>query len=155
ASGGDDGAIRIWDAGTGRQHNFISLDTVVQSLAFSNDGRTLVSGGADGSVKIWDVASGSQRRPTFKGHSRSVEAGAFTRDDTGIVSLGLEQEPKEQLNVVKLWDSNSGQELARFKHPRDVASMAIAPDRKMLATGGMDRVVRYWDLTTNKEQKQL
>src|SRR5262249_36660234 len=102
-----------------------------------------------------DVASGSQRRPSFKGHIGSVDAVAFTADDAGIVSLGLEQEPKEQLNLVKLWDGNSGQEIARFKHPRGALSMAITPDRKMLATGGWDRTVRYWDLTANKEVKQL
>src|SRR4029077_19224723 len=47
ASGGDDGAIRIWDPGTGRQQNVISSGTSVNALAISADGRTLVSGGAN------------------------------------------------------------------------------------------------------------
>jgi WD40 repeat protein len=66
ATGGEDGTIRFWEVATGRQVHQIqahqrrprSADQRqdVFGLAFSPDGKHLVSGGRDQAVKVWDVS---------------------------------------------------------------------------------------------------
>src|SRR5207244_4305361 len=36
-----------------------------------------------------------------------------------------------------------------------VKCLAVAPDGKLLATGGMDKVIRLWDIAERKEVRQL
>jgi WD40 repeat protein len=48
----------------------------VHSVAFSPDGKTLVSGSADRTIKLWNVASGKELR-TLIGHSDSVNSVAL------------------------------------------------------------------------------
>jgi WD40 repeat protein len=49
------------------------------ALAFTPDGRTLISGGADGTVRLWDVATGKERR-CFRWHTRWVTCVAVAPD---------------------------------------------------------------------------
>jgi WD40 repeat protein len=55
------------------------------SLALTPDGRTLAGGGLDRLVRIWDVETG-QLRAVLPGHSREVQALAFTADGQTLVS---------------------------------------------------------------------
>ncbi len=51
----------------------------VYSLAFTPNGRTLISGSADGTVRLWDVASGQEKR-CFRWHTRWVTCVAIAPD---------------------------------------------------------------------------
>lgn len=51
----------------------------VNSVAFSPDGKTLVSGGADSTVRLWDVQTGELLH-TFEGHTNEVSSVAFSPD---------------------------------------------------------------------------
>ena len=54
ASGDRNGGITLWAANGGRQlQNFPAHSDGVSALAFSHDGRRLISGGADSMVKVW------------------------------------------------------------------------------------------------------
>ena len=58
ASGGDDHTIRIWHGFAWRQLALLrGHEGGVGSLAFSRDGRFLVSGSSDKTVKVWDRGS--------------------------------------------------------------------------------------------------
>ena len=64
-------------------------------LAFSPDGRTLVSTGADRTVRVWDPVT-AQELFILKGHEARVRTAAFSPDGT-ILATGSED------SVIKLW----------------------------------------------------
>jgi hypothetical protein len=71
-SASEDNSLKLWDAATGRLLRTLQGHSKsVTSVAFSPDGRYLVSGSEDNSLKLWDVATGRLLR-TLQGHSKSV-----------------------------------------------------------------------------------
>ncbi|RKU07541.1 hypothetical protein C6501_17385 [Candidatus Poribacteria bacterium] len=50
--------------------------------------------------------------------------------------------------AVRLWDVASGENVATFRggHPTDVQSLAFSPDGTILASGGYDGTILFWDL---------
>jgi hypothetical protein len=53
--------------------------------------------------------------------------------------------PPECSRTVRLWDVKTGKQIAIFKHPSEVFSVAFAPDGKMLASGTHNGYVYLWD----------
>jgi WD40 repeat protein len=72
----------------------------VESVAFSHDGRHIVSGSWDNTIKFWDTASGACTQ-TLEGHGHWVESVAFSRDGRHIVSGSSDK-------TIKVWDMASG-----------------------------------------------
>jgi serine/threonine protein kinase len=81
----------------------------------------------------------------FTGHQGMVERVALSRDGKRALSAGFDK-------VARLWDVESGQELAALEgHPDTVHGVAIAPDGRRAATGCNDATARVWDLALRRE----
>src|SRR5262245_34930080 len=87
ASGGHgDGSILLWDLATASRARSLQRHTwTVYALAFTPDGRLLLSGGADGTVRVWDVASCRQTH-CFAWHTRWVTCLAVAPDGLTTVA---------------------------------------------------------------------
>jgi WD40 repeat protein len=84
-----DCTIRLWDVATQTCAAVLSgHESTVYGVAFSPDGRTLLSGSEDKTVRLWDIASRSCR---FKltGHTSAIMGVAFCPKVCALMKLDL------------------------------------------------------------------
>ena len=116
------------------------------TVAFSPDGKRLVTAAEDYTAKVWDVQTGRELK-TLRGHTGFVYTVAFSPDAEGrwIASAGED-------STVKVWDSRTGELLRSFRgHTALVSSVAFSPDGKRLYSGSRDHTVKVWNLTQLSE----
>jgi GTPase SAR1 family protein len=143
ASGGLDGPVRVWNAGTGQPVRTLEEKTTsVYTVSWSPDGRLLASGGGDGPVRAWDAGTGQLVR-TLEGHTELVQSVSWSTDGRLLAS-------KSGDNTVRLWRRDTWAEVGRLPEPTGHAwspSLAFHPSRAVLATlGENELIVRIWDL---------
>ena len=112
----------------------------VSSVAFSPDGKLIVSGSWDKTVRLWNTTGKPIGQPF---HINSyVTSVAFSPNGKLIVSGSLD-------NTVRLWDLLEGNLVGQpFQgHERCVNSVAFSPDGKLIVSGSHDKTVRLWDTT--------
>src|SRR5262249_45755271 len=141
----DDNSIRLWDLQRTREVQRLPAGPQVSSIAFSPDGRTLVSATVEGAVRLWEVATGKQIF-LLDGHERAVMAVAISPDGRLIASAdgssrlrhtgdGLMVPGRDPHRLV-LWDSDTGKQVGRFQgHDSNITSLAFSPDGARLASG--------------------
>jgi WD40 repeat protein/serine/threonine protein kinase len=153
ASGAND-FLRVWDART-KQDVFKlpaaqgKIAVGYTAVAFSPEGRYLVTGRIDGAVQVWDGETG-QYIGTLGTHAREVVGLAFSRDGEHIASASGD-------GTVKLWDAKRLNEKQQARHtlqarvPGPSVNVAFSPDGRRLATGGEENTVKIWDVKTGEE----
>jgi WD40 repeat protein len=161
--------VKVWDTQTGRETLTLTGHTGrVQSVAFSPDGRRLVSAAADRTVKVWDAETG-QERLTFKGHAGPVDDRdsvvdrmgpvAFSPDGRRVASghsVGVGDRTRTAWTTeVKVWDAQTGREVVTYKgNVGQIRSVAFSPDGKRLASKVVGEI-KVWDAETGQELHTL
>jgi WD40 repeat protein len=135
--------IKIWDAAQGKEMRQLpEQQRRVAALAFSPDGRTLVTNNA-GEVCLWDVATGGLRQ-TFSGQAR-VYCVVFSPDGKRLAA-------GSQDGHIRLWDLQGRREKdPLIGHTDVVASLAFSPDGQTLASASWDGKVKLWSVAAGQE----
>lgn len=140
--------IRLYDFASGKLAALLKgHDDAVHGLAFSPDGKLLISASADNTAIIWDVAaSGIKHR--LRGHGAAVYGVAFTPDGQRAVTGSVDHD-------LRLWNAADGKEIARMPgHLDKVYSLAAAADGT-IASGDDGGEIRLWDGKTGALKKVL
>jgi len=141
-----DGAIHLWDVGTGKklgECNGGGKD-VLFTVIFSPDGRSLVSvpiemlGQEERIIRLWDIATGKEVRQ-FRGSARWVPGAAFSPDGRTLFTGGVD-------GTLRLWEVATGKQRAILKGDQPMIScVAFAPGGAFLISGSHDSTILVWD----------
>jgi WD40 repeat protein len=112
-------------------------------VAFSPDGRLIVSAGGDQVVKVWNAQTGTELRG-LRGHNDWVSSVAFSNDGRFIISAGVDR-------AVKVWEYQADEGSAGAGHTQKLNGLAISFDGKKIATASDDATVKIWDLNGGAE----
>jgi WD40 repeat protein len=145
---GIDGTVKVWDSISGAELLSMPGSTEpsdalgTQRLAYSPDGKRLVTGDSD-LVKIWDAATGAEIA-AYNGHAGEVWAVAYSPDGSRIASAGVDA-------TARIWDAATGKSLFTLMgHEAAIESLAFSPNGERLASAGDDNKLKIWDTDSGR-----
>src|SRR5262249_3290890 len=148
--------VWVWDSRTGETVFPLPAapeEAPYHPLAFSPDGRYLLTQKDGRAVQVWDAAT-SDAVGLLDTDIRSMRALVFSRDGAQLASVSTD-------GIVKLWDAtrlNEKQEARltfRARVPGPGVNVAFSPDGRRLATGSEENTVKIRDVATGRELKKL
>ena len=141
-------AVILWDVSSGRKvRTFQGHDRKVNVVAFSSDGKYVVSGDHGGTIKLWDVSSGREVQ-TFIGHGGYVESVNLSSNDKYVVAAG-------EHDIINLWEVSSGNVIKTFKgHSGRFRSVAFSPDGKYVVSLS-ESAIFIWDISTGVKVRTI
>jgi WD40 repeat protein len=161
-----DHTARLWEVASGKERVRASQGHVgpVLSVAFSADGKSVVSGGRDGLVGLWNSESGQERRrPLLAGDFQAVTA--LPADGKTFLTVGNSVSPNGQSLLhaifqaptqVCVWDTATGRKLRQFEGPATgvAQSLALSPDGQTLVLTSW-RNVHLIEIATGKVMRTI
>jgi len=116
----------------------------VSSVAYSPDGKYILSGIFNGTIRMWDISTQSIIK-SLSGHFGKVRSIAYSLDGKHIVSGGND-------NKIILWDAATGNIIKSFNgHSGAIHSVTFSSDGKQILSGSNDGTTRLWNVTSGKE----
>jgi eukaryotic-like serine/threonine-protein kinase len=126
------GRIELYDLSSSQiQRTLTGHGGPVTSLAFSTDGRALISGGSDHTVRSWDPTTGKETNPLIRQHGAAT-AVAFATDGRSLAVLTGLWEPR-----VRLLELASGRERdLATGHRGGIVAVSFTAEGSRLAAWG-------------------
>ncbi|MTI21009.1 CHAT domain-containing protein [Fulvivirga sp. RKSG066] len=128
------------------------LQTVVQrghnasikAVAFTKDGKYLLTGSRDKTVKLWEIASGRELR-TYYGHESTINDIAISPDGKTFLTSSADK-------TARLWSIETGEQLQIFEgHKELLTAVDYHPRGKQVITAGYDNNAILWDVETAEQ----
>jgi WD40 repeat protein len=169
------GRSSFWEVASGRELPLVLQGPrgEVTAVAYVNAGKQLVTSGsrfdeASGrniwEVKLWDTDDGKEQAvlftsvgPEVDGIFFNVRSLAVSSDGKRVAGAGRDSSQGAYRGALRVWGVNPSADSGFLSDEKTPVlwSAAFSPDGKTLAVGGAGDAVRFWDLTTNREQASL
>ncbi len=144
-SASQDGSVRLWDLGNGREIRRYTNKGEARGLAITKDGKLFAVSYPD-EIHIVKVEN-MEKVHTLKGHEKVIEALAFSDDGKQLVSGGDD-------TSIRMWNVEDGK-AGRILNPdyktdkegsyKQVLSVAFSKDGKFVLSGDAGGHIRAWD----------
>jgi DNA-binding SARP family transcriptional activator/WD40 repeat protein len=169
ATGGIDGAVRLWDTSTGQRMMSISTQPGPRRpigfapwlLSFNPDGSRLYFAGTDGTFHVADVIAGRTFTLSWDRFWRAISAdgsrfatqnesgNAWTFSPDGDVVAGGVGNHVWFVHIDALSDGRRSRPFRVFRgHTQRITAVAFSEDGMRLATGSLDGTARVWNVTS-------
>ena len=141
------GTLKLRDMKTGETRNALDSPNA-NAIAFSPDGKHLVTAVSGKALKIWDAATGKLLQEIQK--TRGVASLAFSPDGKKLAAACCDSD-------IEIYDVATGGLVGHIKAPgrHQPQSVAFSPDGKQIVSGGLDTTVRLWDAATGEEIRPM
>ncbi len=146
-TGDESGWIHVWRADSLKAAGEIELHSGrVWSIAFSPDGKRMLTASLDQTARIWDTSGGMdpkswQLERVFRGHTNDVMSAAFLDGRSRVVTCGDW--------TVRVWDATRDAESRVLMGPGKMESVAFSPNGRLVA-GGSEAGLAVWDVASGK-----
>jgi len=146
SASGDD-AIRFWDVSRATPKRVIMrAQSGLLTLAFSSDGKFLVTGGKDRRVRIWRVSNGKPELEFFCPDAcTSVAISPPNGSGRSWLAAGCED------GTIAIWHYYSRERRLEPRctlegHSAGIRSLCFSGDGTVLASGSKDQTIRLWSM---------
>jgi WD40 repeat protein len=132
---------RLWNAAIGTPLGTpLKHQSIVYAVAFSPDGKTVLTGSQDGTARLWDAATAQPLGPSLT-HQGLVLAVAFSPDGKTVLTGSYD-------HTARLWDVATTKPIGTpLMHQNRVSAVAFSPDGKTVLTGGFTGTAQLWDIS--------
>jgi len=153
-----DGYIQFWNLNTGQPDGDPIRTRPVFDVAFSPDGRQLVTGSAgmdipttdvnskyNSPMQRWDIGTRTPIGDPIRGHIGVVRSTAYSPTGGYIASVAVDR-------TLRIWDARTGDLIGEplRGHGHEVTGVAFSPSGAQLATSSIDGTVRIWRVPAPK-----
>ncbi|GAA5953155.1 hypothetical protein JCM21900_006123 [Sporobolomyces salmonicolor] len=163
--------IRVYDLNRFNTALLEGHEDVVLCLTRSADGEILVSGSKDKTVRVWKALPGSSESeaPTWtcvgraEGHVESVGAIAVSKKERNFLVTASQDRTAKIWDLASLLSSPTSdasalplslRAMSTTKiHDKDINSLDIAPNDKLLVSGSQDRTAKLFSITYTARTK--
>jgi WD40 repeat protein/serine/threonine protein kinase len=114
----------------------------VESVAFSPDGRRVLTASNDKTARVWDGTTG--REILRLSHPDRLLSAAFSPDGQRIVTGSFD-------GTARIWETATGRQIMVLSGHTDRAKSAFSPDGRQILTWSSDKTVRLWDAATGRQ----
>ncbi len=160
AVGSDDGILRVYESDTGKvTYTSPTRNARIENVAYSPNGKMIVVGDSNTFAAIYAPGTPNPLAMTAQVVNNGEVMGvAFAPDNAAIFSCGrdgtarLTAGPKPDGTTA----GNTSTKLREYVgHTGAVTCLAVIPDGTLLVTGGEDKTVRVWEVTSGKQLRAL
>lgn len=144
-----DNTLIVWESKKLKKNLVLNESIWNDDAFFSPDDKNIISLNHDNSIKIWDLESGNLFR-TLTSHTDWVYAAEYTPDGKYLISVSLDKS-------IKIWDTKTWKLIKSINdaHEEGITSLSISKNGTVFATGGLDKIVKIWNLSDFSESKKL
>ncbi|MDC0711507.1 protein kinase [Stigmatella sp. ncwal1] len=112
----------------------------LDDMAFTRDGRRLVSSSDDHTARVWELETGESR--VLSGHTDEVWRLVLSPDQRFVATASKDR-------TARLWELDTGKSQVFAGHTGPVDGIALTPDgRHLLTSNRGDDLLRLWNVAT-------